>query len=75
MVELKEVESSALSAIGYDPTSKVLAVRFKAGGVHHFRDVPAEVASGLQRAESVGKYYSTHIRGKFDSVPVVEAED
>lgn len=40
MIPLKEVTSTAIKAIGYDPATRTLAVRFRAGQVSHYADVP-----------------------------------
>jgi len=57
--------SSQVDQYGYDPVSKTLSVRFKAGGEYHYSDVPVGVYEGLQKAESVGSYLSKSIKGKF----------
>ncbi len=74
---LKPVESSMIAATGYDPASRTLAVHFRNGtAMHHFRDVPPEVAAGLDSAESAGRYFNANIRGKFDveQVPLEATE-
>lgn len=61
-----DTPSSAMtSQVRYSPTDKVLSIVFRAGGAHHFANVPAEHYQGLQKAESVGKYYHAHIKGKY----------
>ena len=66
MIQLKPIQSSNLAATGYDPATKVLAIRFTGGDkVYHYQDVPPEVAAGLDSAESAGRYFASHIRGKF----------
>lgn len=65
-MQLTPVKSSNIKAVGYDASTKTLAVEFP-GGVYHFNDVPADVHAGLVGAESVGKYFASNIRGKFGS--------
>lgn len=64
-IPLQPVESSNLEAIGYDPASRTLAVKFKNGTLYHYADVPASVWEGLQGASSAGRFYSAMIRGTF----------
>lgn len=68
MIPLTEVQSTAIAAHGYDPSTSTLAIRFTGGDkVHHYRDVPQNIADGLANAESVGRFYAQHIRGKYDA--------
>jgi hypothetical protein len=74
MIAMKEVTSAAMKAWGYAPTSHTLAIRFNTGSVHHYVDVPQDIADGLAAADSVGRFYAANIRGKFPSVAVLEEE-
>lgn len=68
MTPLLPVQSSMLSHIAYDPAVQVLGVRFnKSNFVHHFVDVPPDVAAAVFNAESIGKAFNEHIRGKYHS--------
>lgn len=62
--------STAVHSYGYDPASKTLAIRFHRkdgpGDPHHYREVPEHVAHALNDADSVGKFFANHIRGKYD---------
>jgi len=64
-IDRVRVESSAMNSVGYDSNESVLVVEFPNGTVYHYFDVPSEVHSGLLSAESHGKYFHRHIRGKF----------
>lgn len=60
------LNSSMISAAGYDPDTQRLQVEFKAThAVYEYSDVPQEVFDGLTGAESAGKYYNLHIAGKY----------
>lgn len=78
MQPLLPVQSSMLSHLGYDPASRVLAVRFKNSSfVHHHRDVPPEVAAQLTHlppTESIGRAFNNHVRGRYD-VTQIPVED
>ena len=73
MVALKPIKSSQLEQQGYEPVSRTLAIRFKRSDkVYHYADVPPEVAEGLEKSESPGSYFATHIRGKFTHTVVTQ---
>lgn len=55
-MELIDVDSSMISAVGYDQLQQVLEVVFKPSGVYRYRDVPKQVYQELLDAESKGSY-------------------
>lgn len=59
------VKSSQIASIGHDPATNTLAIEFNGGKVYHYEGVPAEAHADLMAAESVGKHFGAHIRGKF----------
>lgn len=60
---LVPVQSSNLEAVGYDPDTRLLAVKFKrGGGVYHYEDVDPHHFDQIQAAESAGKYFHEHLR-------------
>ncbi len=60
------VISSNLHSVGYDPTTLTLEIQFrKTGDVYQYFDVPEHVHRGLMDADSHGKYFHRHIRGRF----------
>ena len=61
---MKEVKSSNIHAIGW--ADNMLKVRFKNGTEYHYYDVPEKVHADLMSAESVGKHFNAHIKGKFE---------
>lgn len=75
-VDLTPCQSSQISAWGYHAPSRTLALKFASNGkVYHYADVPSDVAEGFAKAESIGKYFGAHVRGKFvHSVPAVETK-
>jgi hypothetical protein len=65
-ITMKAVKSSQIAATGYDSASKTLAIKFNNGQkVYHYSDVPQEQFDALMAAESIGKHFGAHIRGKF----------
>lgn len=56
------VDSSDLSAVGYDPVSKILRIIFHSGGVYDYFDVPESTYVGLMNATSKGQYHNIYIK-------------
>ena len=60
------VESSAISAILYDPKSQTLDIEFKISGeIHRYFEVPNDVYQELLRASSKGAYLNSQIKPKY----------
>lgn len=64
-MEMKKVNSSAIAAVGYDPTTKRMRIRFTSGETYDFCHVPEHIFRGLLAAGSKGEYYQQHIRGRY----------
>lgn len=68
-IALFPVESSQLSAAGYDPVSKTLAIQFKGKGsegrTYRYHDVPEAVWDGFNKAKSKGVYFYGTIKPAF----------
>lgn len=60
-----QVNSSALEAVGYDPASQRMRIRFAGGNTYDFCRVPEQVHRGLMTAGSLGTYYNDHIRDRY----------
>jgi hypothetical protein len=60
------VDSTSLASAGYDRASHILEVEFHSGAIYRYLAVPANVADELAAAESKGRYFSQHIRGKYE---------
>ena len=61
------VISSQIAAIGYDPMTGELVIRFHGFGrqgasIYSYAGVPAALARGLVEAQSPGSYFHRHIR-------------
>lgn len=59
------VSSSAISAVGYDPNTMRMRIRFKEGHAYDFCRVPQSVFDAFLRSGSKGTYYTNHIRGHY----------
>jgi hypothetical protein len=58
------VNSSDISAIGY--LNGTLHIKFHSGGLYSFNNVPENIHRSLMSASSHGKYFHTHIRGRYN---------
>lgn len=76
-IALKPCVSSQVTGFGYDATAKILRVQFKGGSTYDYKNVPPDVAAGMEKCESVGKYLHTNIKGagyEFERLPSTPAE-
>lgn len=64
-MDMIHVSSSAIEAVGYDPTTMRMKIRFVQGDTYDFCGVPAHVFNGLLNARSKGGYYNDHIRDRY----------
>lgn len=64
-MELKRVDSSSLSAVGYDRTARTLVLAFKHGGTYAYFDVPPSRHRALLKAKSMGEHFMHHIRDRY----------
>jgi hypothetical protein len=60
------VKSSSVAAVGHNPETSVLSVRFNSGETYHYAGVSADQHAKLMAAESVGSHFQKHIRGAFE---------
>lgn len=64
---IRAVDSSSIAAVGYDPTTHRLYLRFVgSGNAYLYRDVPPATFDELMRAESKGGFVNTMIKGSYD---------
>lgn len=63
----KKTRSKVIENVCYDQASGTLTVRFRGGPSYAYVHVPAEVYQSMLAAESMGRYYSNEIRGRFTS--------
>ena len=63
---LEKVTSSSIDSIGYDPASQMLFIRFAAGTIYGYEQVPVEVYDNLLNSASKGIFFSQNIRGRYN---------
>jgi hypothetical protein len=64
----EEVDSSLIDRVSYDADTETLTITFDNGHVYDYQDVPQKVYDGLMKAESKGRYFNQHIKGKYEYV-------
>ena len=74
MERIEIPESSNIESIGYNPNSDVLEIKFRSGGLYWFQECPQEIYDALMAAESKGKYFGQHIKGKYQCVKISGGE-
>jgi hypothetical protein len=61
----KHVISTAVWAVGYDESRRVLQVELMKGSVYDYLDVPRAVYEEFMNADSKGIYYNREVRDKY----------
>ncbi len=60
-----QVSSTNLAAIGYDEASHTLRVEFRNGGTYDYFDVPQTEFDDFRNASSHGEYLARNIKGRY----------
>ena len=60
------VQSSQISYIGFEEETNILYVTFSNNTTWVYYSVSKEVFEALKNATSVGKYFNSEIKGKYD---------
>ncbi len=71
-MNMKNVHSSHLKAIGYDKQSQTLIVEFHGGRIYQYSNVPALEYQALMSAPSHGTYFDRNIRKHTERYPYIE---
>lgn len=81
-IEMHEVESSQIHAIGHDAETNTLAIRFtrgfgrdqRPGALYHYKNVTAEDFAAFRDSESKGKHFGAHIKSNVEKYPFERIE-
>lgn len=69
-MEMKEVKSTQIHSLGFDPATGTLAIRFHGkngpGGLYHYSNFTPEQFKAFSECESKGKYFGANVRGNKD---------
>lgn len=76
-ITMQPVDSSQLVAIGHDPDTNTLAIRFfsgwgekkRVGSLYHYQNFTAEDFAAFRDAESKGKHFGAHIKPFAEKYP------
>lgn len=63
---LTEYNSSNIKGGKYNTDKKTLQITFSSGAIYEYANVPHEVFSAFDNADSQGKYFNSNISKKFD---------
>lgn len=64
-MKMTSVDSSMISAVGYDPKTRTMEVLFNSGKTYGYTDVSPEEFDGLMAADSKGSYMRAYIIGVY----------
>tara|TARA_R110002049_G_scaffold247333_1_gene421503 strand:- start:476 stop:685 length:210 start_codon:yes stop_codon:yes gene_type:complete len=64
-MDMKNVDSSNVAAVGYDEDSSTLQVEFNNGGTYQYFDVPEHLFEELRDAQSIGSFLAENIKGSY----------
>lgn len=56
------VNSSNLAAVGYDESTREMAIQFKSGAMHTYVGVDPQTHSGLMAAPSHGRFFNERVK-------------
>lgn len=73
-IQRTPVESTSLASIGYDRATKLLEIEFRSGAVYRYLAVPEAVHRAFMTADSKGRYFAQHVRGRYDFQRVREVQ-
>lgn len=65
-----KVSSSNIVSVGYDDDTSTLEVEFKSGSVYQLKKVPYDIYSDFLKSPSLGRFFNSRIRPKFQSEKV-----
>lgn len=64
-MDRKDIDSSMLRSIGYDPDSSTLELEFNNGAVWQYFDFPESLWYEFESAESKGKFFFREIKNQY----------
>lgn len=70
--KMQGLDSSSLTAAGYDAGHEELTLAFRHGGLYRYFGVPRRTYRALMRAESKGQFFTGQIRGHYRFQKIAE---
>lgn len=76
-IPLRDVESSNIKAIGYDPFDRILKVVMKSAPsmIYAYKDVPLHVFQLMEKSDSKGRYFVNEVKGKYEFEKIQSQEN
>lgn len=71
-MRMESVQSTNISAIGYDHADHEMRVQFSNGKIYRYPNVPEQVYMDFLTADSKGKHFYAHIRPHYNGVRIGE---
>jgi len=72
-VKRERVSSSVIASVGYDDDTLTLEVEFHSGAVYRYFDIPNLVHTEFLAADSLGGYFTRHIRDEYPYERILDA--
>ena len=78
-MEMQKVVSGNIAEVGFEITDKEketgsLYVKFKSGTTYRYKEVTAEVVQDFVTAESIGKFFGSEIKDKYETFKLVKPD-
>ena len=76
-MKMVPVKSSNIAEIGFDPESRTLGVKFKNGGLYHYRDFDAEKHATMMdptKTPSIGSFIHANVKGKHPHSKIADSD-
>lgn len=64
-MDMRDVKSTNIKSVGYDPKERTLAVAFSDGSLYHYHNIERNKFEDLAEAKSVGSFLHEHIKGVY----------
>lgn len=64
-MQMIPVSSSAIRAIGYDPSTRRMKITFAQGHTYDYCGVPEDIFKGLLHSGSKGAFYNQYIKDRY----------
>ena len=64
----KEVNSSMIASIGYDPKTFVLEIEFNSGALWQYSAVEKSIFNKMMKADSTGRFFLDYIQDCYDEI-------
>jgi len=65
----RQVVSSNIKSVGYDPDSRTLEIEFLSGAVYQYSNVNQELYENMMKAPSVCRYLNAFIKPRPEAYP------